>query len=85
MSELHSRLNNILSDVQSLMRINYKLNKEILELKKELSEIKLRVKDGANNAIDAKDSEKNYKLLKEEIDGCLKEVTATIEIAKSLK
>jgi predicted RNase H-like nuclease (RuvC/YqgF family) len=78
MSELKSRLELILKEVETLCNINKQLNNEIFVLKKELSELNNDAKlEGYNS-----DKLKHSEVTVDDIDTLIREVNECIEMVK---
>jgi regulator of replication initiation timing len=80
MSELKSRLEYILKEVNTLCAVNKQLNNENVILKKELSELKKEVR------LDGQSSEKlkHNEITASEISARIKEVDECIEMVKTM-
>ena len=80
MSELKSRLEYILKEVNTLCAVNKQLNNENVILKKELSELKKEVR------LDGQSSEKlkHNEITASEISALIKEVDECIEMVKTM-
>jgi predicted RNase H-like nuclease (RuvC/YqgF family) len=78
MSELKSRLELILKEVETLCYINKQLNNEIFVLKKELSELNNDAKLEGYNSGKLKHSEVTV----DDIDALIQEVNECIEMVK---
>ncbi|HMP29765.1 MAG TPA: hypothetical protein PKD85_09200 [Saprospiraceae bacterium] len=80
MSELKSRLEHILREVDTLCNINKQLKNEILLLKKELSELKneAKLEDFKSKKL------KHNDITKDDIDTILTEVNECIEMVKAM-
>ena len=80
MSELKSRLDRILSEVNALCDINKQLKNENLELKKELSELKKSARPEGK----IPDSPKHNNFTTNEINTLIGEIDECIELVKKL-
>jgi predicted RNase H-like nuclease (RuvC/YqgF family) len=80
MSELKSRLEHILKEVNTLCAINKQLNNENVILKKELSELKKEVRlEGLSS-----EKFKHNEITASEINALIKEVDECIEMVKTM-
>jgi hypothetical protein len=80
MSELKSRLELVLKEVETLCNINKHLNNEILVLKKEMSELNNDAKLEGNNS----DKLKHSEVTVDDIDTLIQEVNECIEMVKEM-